>query len=75
MLYPFGYGLSYTNFKYSDLIVNNDGIRITVTNTGDVDGAETIQLYIGKKDAKIFRPDKELKGFKRYFLRLVKAEI
>lgn len=69
VLYPFGYGLSYTNFKYSDLIVNNDGIRITVTNTGDVDGAETIQLYIGKKDAKIFRPDKELKGFKKVFLK------
>lgn len=61
--FPFGYGLSYTEFAYSDLSVKEDGVRFKVTNTGKVPGKETAQLYIGMKDSKVFRPVKELKGF------------
>lgn len=69
VLYPFGFGLSYTKFDYSDLTVDEDGASFTLTNSGDRDGAEVAQLYIGKKDAKIFRPEKELKGFQKIFLK------
>lgn len=69
VLYPFGFGLSYTKFDYSDLRVDEDGVSFTLTNSGDRDGAEVAQLYIGKKDAKIFRPEKELKGFRKVFLK------
>lgn len=61
--YPFGYGLSYTTFDYSNLVVNKDGVSFDITNTGKVKGKETAQLYIGKKDSKVFRANKELKGF------------
>lgn len=67
--YPFGYGLSYTNYKYSDLHVCREGVTFTLTNTGERDGAEIAQLYIGLADAEVFRPRKELKGFKKVFLR------
>lgn len=68
--YPFGYGLSYTKFDYSDLEVSDDGVTFTVTNTGDVDGAEAAQLYIsGPADSAAFRPARELKGFKKVFLK------
>ena len=67
--YPFGYGLSYTTFEYSDLKVNEDGATFTITNTGDQDGAEIAQLYIAKPGAKIFRPERELKGFAKVFLK------
>ncbi len=63
VLYPFGYGLSYTTFEYSDLKVTDKGVSLTVKNTGNVKGKEIVQLYVGKKDSKIFRPIKELKGF------------
>ena len=69
VLYPFGFGLSYTEFKYSDLTVDQDGAEFTLTNTGDIDGAEAAQLYVGMKDARVFRPEKELKGFQKVFLR------
>lgn len=69
VLYPFGFGLSYTEFKYSDLTVDQDGAEFTLTNTGDMDGAEAAQLYVGMKDARVFRPEKELKGFQKVFLR------
>ena len=69
VLYPFGFGLSYTEFKYSDLTVDQDGAEFTLTNTGDMDGAEVAQLYVGMKDARVFRPEKELKGFQKVFLR------
>lgn len=54
--YPFGYGLSYTTFAYSEIEVNEKGASFTLTNAGDRDGAEIAQLYIGKKDGEIFRP-------------------
>ena len=67
--YPFGYGLSYTTFAYSDLKVNAEKITFTLTNTGSVAGAEIAQLYVAKPDAAIFRPAKELKGFAKVFLK------
>ena len=67
--YPFGYGLSYTTFAYSDLQVNADNVTFTLTNTGSCAGAEIAQLYVAKPDAKIFRPAKELKGFAKVFLK------
>ena len=67
--YPFGYGLSYTTFAYSDLKVNAENITFTLTNTGSVAGAEIAQLYVAKPDAAVFRPAKELKGFAKVFLK------
>ena len=61
--FPFGYGLSYTSFAYSDLKADEKGVTLTVTNTGSCAGAEVVQLYVAKPDAKVFRPVKELKGF------------
>ena len=61
--FPFGYGLSYTSFAYSDLKADENGVTLTVTNTGSCAGAEVVQLYVAKPDAKVFRPVKELKGF------------
>ncbi|MDE6586562.1 MAG: glycoside hydrolase family 3 C-terminal domain-containing protein [Clostridia bacterium] len=66
--YPFGFGLSYTTFEYSDISVNEKGVSFKITNAGGYDGAEIAQLYVGKKDGKIFRPAKELKGFKKVFI-------
>ena len=63
--FPFGYGLSYTSFAYSDLKVTADGVTLTVTNTGARDGAEIVQVYIAKPGAEIFRPAQELKAFAR----------
>ena len=63
--YPFGFGLSYTEFTYSDLIIEEDGIKVSVTNTGDRDGAEVVQMYVGLPNAIVFRPEKELKGFEK----------
>lgn len=67
--YPFGYGLSYTTFEYSDLKVDEWEAEFTLTNTGDREGAEVAQLYVGMKDGKVFRPAKELKGFTKVFLK------
>lgn len=67
--YPFGYGLSYTAFSYSDIQVSEDNVRFTLTNTGSLDGKEVAQLYVGGPKGKIFRPDKELKGFAKLFLK------
>ena len=67
--YPFGYGLSYTTFAYSDLKVNADKVTFTLTNTGSCAGAEIAQLYVAKPDATVFRPAKELKGFTKVFLK------
>lgn len=67
--YPFGFGLSYTEFSYSDLQVDEGGVTFTVSNDGDCGGAEVTQLYIGLPEAAIFRPYKELKGFKKVFLK------
>lgn len=69
VLYPFGFGLSYTSFEYSDVVVDENGVTFTLKNTGVFDGAEVCQMYVALKDAKIFRPKKELKGFKKVFLK------
>ena len=67
--FPFGHGLSYTSFAYSDLTASADGVTLTVTNIGTREGAEIVQLYVAKPDAKIFRPAQELKGFAKVSLR------
>lgn len=76
-LYPFGYGLSYTNFEYSKpklskSILNSDEIitvSVSVTNTGNYDGDEIVQMYIRDKVSSVTRPVKELKGYQRIFLK------
>ena len=74
-LYPFGYGLSYTTFKYDNLRLSSpvlkDVMKITVdiTNTGDRVGDEVVQLYVSHEDSKVIRPIKELRGFSRITLR------
>jgi beta-glucosidase len=74
-MFPFGFGLSYTSFEYSDLIVpekvNKDGdtkVLVTVKNTGAVKGDEVVQLYLRDEFASVVRPVKELKAFKRITL-------
>ena len=69
VLFPFGYGLSYTTFEYSDLTVTDQEAAFTLKNTGGMDGAEIAQLYVSKPDGDIFRPAKELKGFAKVFLK------
>ncbi len=67
--YPFGYGLSYTEFTYSDLKVTKEGAEFILTNTGAADGAEVAQMYVGAPGTHIFCAEKELKGFKKVFLK------
>ena len=73
-LYPFGYGLSYTKFEYSNLQINSNNpsaikVSVTVKNTGSFTGEEVTQLYIHDKVASVVRPVKELKGFSKYSLK------
>ncbi|MDY2883596.1 MAG: fibronectin type III-like domain-contianing protein [Romboutsia timonensis] len=76
VLFPFGHGLSYTNFEYSNITISDDNIKDTdtvtvtvdITNTGDVFGKEVVQLYVSPKNNKIIRPVKELKGFEKIAL-------
>ncbi|WP_262152491.1 beta-glucosidase BglX [Chryseobacterium foetidum] len=76
-LYPFGFGLSYTKFNYSDVTVSNANPKgnqtiqasVTVTNSGNYDGAEVVQLYIRDLVGTITRPVKELKGFQKVMLK------
>jgi beta-glucosidase len=75
-LYPFGYGLSYTSFDYSDLKLSKTKLKgdetltatVTITNTGKYAGEETVQLYISDPVASVTRAVKDLKGFKKVFL-------
>lgn len=77
VLFPFGYGLSYTQFEYSNLklskkkIKDTDILKVTykIKNVGKCDGAEISQIYVSDKDSIIFRPKKELKGFNKVFLK------
>ena len=69
VLFPFGYGLSYTTFEYSDLKVSDKEATFTIKNTGKMDGAEVAQLYVSKLSSEVFRPAKELKGFQKVFLK------
>lgn len=66
--FPFGYGLSYTNFSYSDLEVKDNIVNVKVTNTGNMTGAEIVQMYIAAPKKGIHRPLRELKGFKKVWL-------
>ncbi len=66
--WPFGYGLSYTTFAYSDLTVREKTVDITVTNTGGVPGGEVVQLYVQPHTQGLHRPVRELKGFCKVFL-------
>ena len=74
-LYPCGYGLSYTRFRYDNFHLSSpalkDSVNITadVTNTGDRVGDEVVQLYVSHENSKMIRPLKELKGFSRITLR------
>ena len=63
VLYPFGYGLSYAKFEYSDLKVDDKGVSFTVTNVSDVPAKEVAQMYVSLPQSKIFRAKMELKGF------------
>ena len=75
--FPFGYGLSYTKFSYSEISLSTSSFRpgqtlkasITVTNTGKYDGTETVQLYTRDMVGSVVRPVKELKGFRQIFLK------
>lgn len=77
VLFPFGYGLSYTTFEYSGIklsakeINDTDTLKVsfTIKNTGDVDGAEIAQVYVADKESTIFRPKKELRAFTKVFLK------
>jgi len=69
VLFPFGFGLSYTTFEYSNLTVSDKEATFTLKNTGKVDGAEVAQLYVSKTDGEVFRPARELKGFQKVFLK------
>lgn len=76
VLFPFGHGLSYTEFKYSALKLSKKSIKDTdtlevsfkVKNTGKLSGAEAVQLYVRDVESTVFRPEKELKGFTKVFL-------
>ncbi len=76
LLFPFGHGLSYTSFEYSDLRLSADRISdqdiltvtVTVTNTGKRAGKTVVQLYVGDCESSVFRPVRELKGFEKIFL-------
>ena len=76
-LFPFGYGLSYTSFEYADLKINKDKISqgeavevsVTLKNTGNFDGEEVVQLYLHDVVRSITPPNRELKGFKKVFLK------
>ena len=76
-LFPFGFGLSYTEFEYDNLATDrkeystDDTIKVTVEveNTGDADGAETVQFYVSQKNPSVMRPVKELKGFGKVYVK------
>jgi beta-glucosidase len=76
-LFPFGHGLSYTTFDWSDLQIENESngddvrvrVRCTVRNAGDRDGAEVVQCYVADPECSVARPEKELKAFRKIFLR------
>ena len=71
-LFPFGYGLSYTDFEYSDLTVIPDGdkflVSLKVKNVGTYAASEIVQVYVGDQECRLVRPKKELKGFEKVHL-------
>ena len=66
--WPFGFGLSYTSFSYSDLTADSSGVSVTVTNTGKREGKEVIELYVSLSSSSIHRPERELRGFRKISL-------
>jgi beta-glucosidase len=72
--WPFGYGLSYTTFDYSNLQISGKTVSVTVTNTGKCPGAEVVQLYVAAPQNGLHRPIRELKGFKKIFLQPDEAQ-
>jgi beta-glucosidase len=82
-VYPFGYGLSYTEFSYSDVTLSSNEMsmngeitaQVTVTNTGDKDGKEIVQMYIRDVVASSTRPLKELKGFDKISLKAGESKV
>lgn len=68
VLFPFGYGLSYTDFEYSELSVTSGSVEFTIQNKGNYAGAEIAQLYVSAQSGRVFRPAEELKGFTKVFL-------
>lgn len=82
-MYPFGYGLSYTTFQYGDVTIDQDTIKpgetitakVTITNTGNYDGVETVQLYIQDVIASVAPPVKTLKGFKQISLKKGESKV
>lgn len=76
VLFPFGHGLSYTNFKYSNLELDKTSMKddevltvsVDVTNTGDYDGKEIVELYVSAPISPVFRPKQELRAFKKVFI-------
>ncbi|MBR0062907.1 MAG: glycoside hydrolase family 3 C-terminal domain-containing protein, partial [Oscillospiraceae bacterium] len=69
VLFPFGFGMSYTTFEYSDIKADEKKVTFKLTNTGKMDGAEVAQLYVHAVNPSVYRPKKELKGFKKVFLK------
>lgn len=67
--YPFGYGLSYTEFAYFNAHADKNGVTFNIKNVGDTDGAEVCQMYISFSDSHVYRPVKELKGFVKVMLK------
>lgn len=80
--YPFGHGLSYTKFEYSDIELSSEKIKggdkltvsFTLKNIGDVDGAEVAQVYVCPPESTIYKADRELKGFKKVFLKVGESQ-
>jgi beta-glucosidase len=68
-LFPFGFGLSYTTFKYGKPVVSGNTVSVDITNTGSRDGKETVQLYVGLQNCDEDRPVKELKDFAKVALK------
>lgn len=68
VLFPFGHGLSYTHFTYSDIEASEEKVSFSITNDGERSGAEIAQIYVGRKPGSVYRVKKELKGFKKVFL-------
>ena len=74
-LYPFGYGLSYTSFEYSELSIAGDQVSFKITNTGSRTGDEVVQLYVSNTGASVVQPERQLIGFERVTLNAGESRI
>lgn len=73
--FPFGYGLSYTEFEYSNMKYDNNKVHVTITNTGTVAGAEVVQTYVSMKESKTFRSSSELAGYSKVYLEAGESKV